>query len=166
MVRFLELETCNFDGFFKLFVAVHFAVAVGDAGKVKRCGLERVCGGFKTLLVPKRFENVDVCFWSSGLVDLCQDFCDLLEREAVQELAHPDGVCTLRKFGRVVENIAGDSVNTVFKACLCGILFGDCGLPRKVDDGNLYVSIVFAAGDGPFCGVSANIKKSWQLQFC
>ena len=93
------------ESLFEFFVAVHFAVAVGDAGEVERCRLERVGCGFETLLVPKRFEYIDVCFWSRGLVNLCQDFSDLLERKTVQELAHPDGVCSLWEFCRIVQNV-------------------------------------------------------------
>ena len=39
VVRFFQFESRNFDGLLEFCVAVHFAVAVCDAGEVKRCGL-------------------------------------------------------------------------------------------------------------------------------
>lgn len=166
VVRFFQFESCGFNGLFEFFVAVHFAVAVGDAGEVERCRLERVGCGFEALLVPKRFEYIDVCFRSRGLVNLCQNFCDLPERKTVQELTHPDGVCSLWEFCRIVQNVAGNGVDAVGEACIGGVLFGDCGLPRKVDDGYLHVLVVLAAGDGPLGRVSANVEKLRVFQFC
>ena len=113
------------------------------------------------MLVPKRFENIDVRFRRGGAMDFREDFRDLLERKTVQELAHPDGVRALREMGRVIEDVAWDGVYTVGKAGGCGILFGNGRLPRQVDDGNLDVCIELAAGYCPLGRVSADVEEAW-----
>ena len=65
----------------------------------------------------------------------------------------------MRKFGGVVEDVTRDGVDTVGKACFFSVLFGDCGLTREVDDGNLDILVVLATGDCPFGGISADIKQ-------
>ena len=96
-------------------------------------------------------------------MDFCENFRDLLQRKTVQELAHPYGIRPFGELGCIVENVAWNGIDAVVEPCCCGILFGDGGLPWQVDDGNLNVCIVFAAGDSPFGCVSANIEEPWRL---
>ncbi len=158
-MRFLEFKARDFDSVPKFLETVHFTVAVCNASEVERCCLQGVGSGFKALLVPERLQYINVCVGACGLVDLCKNLRDFLKGEAVQELAHPNGVCAFREFRGFVKYVAGECADTIGKACGCCILFCNCCLARQVDDRNLHVLVVLAAGDSPLGCVSANVKE-------
>ena len=84
-----------------------------------------------------------------------------MQGEAVQKLAHPNGVCAFRKFRCAVENVARNRGNAIFKSGSFCVLFGYSGLARKVNNGNLNIRIVFAALDCPFGCVATDVEQTF-----
>ena len=69
MVGGLKFKAAGLNRVNQFLVAVHFAVAVGHASKVKACGLQGVGFRLKALLVPTRLQNVNERFVGRGLAD-------------------------------------------------------------------------------------------------
>src|SRR5262249_7169027 len=74
--------------------AIHLAVAICDAGKIEGPLLQAEGGGLAWLTVPQQFQDVERAFGLRGSGRASQDRADLLLREAIEELTHPDGVVT------------------------------------------------------------------------
>ena len=117
------------------------------------------------LLIPQRFKDVDISFRCCRLVHLLQNFRYLVKAKAVKELAHPYCIRCRRKFCRCVKNITRAETYPVCKTCGGGIFFRNGSLSRKVNNSHLYVRIVAAAGNRPFCRISAYIYHSTRF-FC
>ena len=158
-MNFPQFQSAFLDGGFQFVIAIHLAVAICDACKVERCRLQGICRCFETLPVSNRLEYIDVRIGVYRTKNFFRDFGNLGKREAIQELAHPNAIGSARKLGLLVENIAGNRADAAFKTRILCVFPGDCGLPRKIDDGNVNVRIVLAAGDGPFRRVAADVEK-------
>src|SRR6266850_5109774 len=144
---------------------VHLTVAVRDASEVQRGLLQAEGGGFIGLTVPEEFKNVQICPWSHRCGCALENGNDLALGKAIEELAHPDGILILGKGGRAVQNVYREKSNAVFKAVQVNGFAGKLQLSRQICNRDVDLGIKFQALQGPFAGVSAEVKQlPWALR--
>ena len=92
VVDLLDLQTSLTDTGLHVLRVVHLRVAVGDGREVEARHGEAEGRRLVTLTVPERLHNIDARLSRHRRLRTTQDAHDLIHREAVEELTHPDGV--------------------------------------------------------------------------
>ena len=123
VVDFGYLQTGGFDAAAEVGAVEDFAVAVGQGGKVETGLGEAVGGSFIFLPVPQGLEDVEGAVFAHAGSSAAEDGGNLLFGEAVEELAHPDGVEAFGEGGGGVEQVGGVAVDAVGAGQAGGVLF-------------------------------------------
>jgi len=115
---FDQLETAFLETAHHVGRMIHLAVAVGDAGEVKRGLLQAEGGGFVGLPVPEELENIQRAAGRQGPGHALQDGHDFALRKTSEKLAHPDDIVALGKHSRFIQHVNGQKVDPLFQAII------------------------------------------------
>ena len=92
VVYLFYLHTCLTDAMSHVLGVIHFRVAVGNGGEVKARHGEAEGSRLEALTVPQRFHDKQSRVGGHGLSRPAQYAYDFVHAEAVEKLAHPNGV--------------------------------------------------------------------------
>lgn len=161
-MNLLHLEAGLADAQFHIFGVVHLRVAIGERGKVKARHRQAQGRGLKFLAVPEGLHDIDTGIVGHSLPCTLEDADDLLHAEAVEKLAHPDGIRTLRalwKLLRLIKQVNAIAFDALMSRLVLDILLHHRYLLRKVEDGNLRFLTITHAVERPFACVAAYIVE-------
>lgn len=88
----LSLETGTAQELLEVVGMEHLAVAVGNGCEIERSHSEAEGGRFETLTIPERLHDVEATIRIHDAGSTREDADDLVLGEAVEELAHPNGI--------------------------------------------------------------------------
>ena len=144
---------------------VHLAVAVGDGREVEAYLRQGECRRLVLLAVPQRLHDVQPRVRVHNPGGTLHDALDLCLAEAVEELAHPDGVVVTvgRKLAPAVEQVCAEAADALCAPHLLCLLPHHLELLGQVDDGHLYLRVVGHALHGPAAGVAAHVEQRLRL---
>ena len=149
VVDFGYLQAGGFNAAAEVGTVEDFAVAVGQGGKVEAGLGEAVGGGFIFLPVPQGLEDVEGAVFAHAGGGAAEDGGNLLFSEAVEELAHPDGVEAFGEGGGGVEQVGGVAVDAFGTGQAGGVLFHQLDLLGQIHDGDLHFRVVCHALQRP-----------------
>ena len=158
----LHLEARLTDTHLHVLGVVHFRVAVGEGCKVKARHGETEGRWFIALTVPEGLHDIDARRWGHRRLRPTQDAHDLVHREAVEELTHPDGVepaLSLREQCLWVEQVDAMAADALSTGLTLDIRLHQSDLLRQVKDSHLHILAVAHALQGPLSGISANVVE-------
>ena len=157
-----NLQTSLTDTSLHILSVVHLRIAIGYGRKIKACHGQTESRWFEALTIPQRFHDVDASVLGHRLFGTLQDSHDLLHRETVEELTHPNGVQSPFTFGE--ECLRIEQVNAIATDALCAwlildILLHHANLLGQVEYGDFYLVVVTNALQGPFARIAANVVE-------
>ena len=136
---------------------IHAAVAVRHAGEIDRGHLQDEARGVEALAIGEGLEHVNLRVRPHDVPALAEDGDDLRFREAVEELAHPDGV---EPAGETDLGIAQVGREKLDAAVAAHVLARQLELPGQVHDGDVDVGIVAQTLEGELAGVAADVQQA------
>ena len=95
VVNRFHLQASLFNQTSHVVAMVHFTVAVGHCGEIKARHSKAEGSCFKALPIPHGFHDIQAAVVIHDLSGATHDADDFVFTEAVEELAHPDGVVVL-----------------------------------------------------------------------
>ena len=158
----LDLQTSLTDTSLHILSVVHLRIAIGYGREIQACHRQAESRWLEALTIPQRFHDVDTCILGHRLFGTLQDTHNLLHRETVEELTHPDSVQSPFTFGE--ECLRIEQVNAIATDALCAwlildVLLHHTNLLGQVEDGDLYLIIIAHALQGPFACIAANVVE-------
>ena len=140
-------------------VAVDAAVAVGQAGEVRRETVQTVGGDLVVLPVPEGVEHEEARRGTHRLARSPEHAHDLALGETHEELAHPDDVVALGETLAVVEHVDGMAEDAIAVALGLGVPPRDVDLAGVIDDGDGDRRVVAATGERELAGVAPDVEN-------
>ena len=137
---------------------IHLAVSIGHSRKIKTDLSQTIGGCIELLTVPEGFHDIKTALFVHRTCRTGQNAGYLLFREAVEELAHPDGVKSSGKRNSRIEQIGTVSVNTCRFGQFFGLLAHHFQLLRKVHDGHFYRRVITYASGCPASGIASYVQ--------
>ena len=162
VVNRLDLQSGFTDTSLHILGVIHLRVTVGQCREVQARHRQTQGCGLKALTVPECLHDVDACLGRHSLLGTLQDDHDLLHREAVEELTHPDGVqptLALREEGLLVEQVDAIATDALGTFTALHVLLHHTDLLGQVEDGHLHLLIIAHALQGPLTGVAAYVVE-------
>ena len=161
----LHLQTCLFDQSRHVVAVIHLAVAVGDGGEIQARHGEAEGGRLKALAVPQGLHDVQAAVLIHNLGGTAHDAYNLVFTEAVEELAHPDGVVVLvgGEGLRSIQQVHAIAVDAVGTRLASGGFPHHLQLLRQVHNGHLHVAVEFHALHSPTTCVATYVKQGLRL---
>ena len=141
---------------------VHLRVAVGNNSEIEARHRQTESCRFKALTVPKCLHDRDARLRRHRRLRTLQNAHNLLHRETVEELTHPDGVETTLTLGEhslrieQVDAIATDALST---RLAFDILLHHTDLLRQVEDSHLHLIIITHTLQGPLARITTHIVE-------
>ena len=120
VVNLFYLQSGFLNAVLQVFCIVHLGIAVGKSREVQTGHCQTKGRRLKTLTVPKRLHDKDAGLWGHRCLSTSQDVHNLFHAEAIEELAHPDGIKTTIALGEggccieKVDAVATDALGTLF----------------------------------------------------
>ena len=161
-MNLLDLQTSLADAGLHILSVVHLRVAVGDGGEVETRHRQTEGRRLESLTVPQRLHDVDARIVRHRLLGALQDSHDLLHREAVEELTHPDGVESAFALGEaclLVEQVDAVAADALSPRLALHVLLHHTDLLGQVEDCHLYLLVVAHALQGPLARVAAYVVE-------
>lgn len=143
---------------------VHAAVAIGHGREVERGGREREGACLEALPVDEGLHDPERGARAHGRACFPKDRHHFLLTEAVEELAHPDGIGAGGQGARRVEHVGGVRGHACAHARIGDVALQVAQLAGQVHGDHAHLGVVAQAGQAPFPIVGAHVHDhAWFL---